>query len=639
MVENIDLGISELSDFRVVGSGGFSTVYAAWDEGFNRRVAVKVLHSLDADGRRRFDRERGIMGQLSSHPNVITPFRAGYTPNGAPYLVMELVGDGSLQDLLESRGRIPWAEAVDLVVPVTAALGYAHDHGVLHRDVKPANVLIAQGVPKLTDFGIAAIRESTASQVAYTLAHCPPEAFASGQDDRDERSDLYAMASSLYALIVGQPPFDITEPDSQQAYMFRIIGREVSPPPAGLMPPSLADVLLATLAKDPGQRPQSATEFIQRLTEVRAELDPGPGTMLAGAAPGPSTDPSLVTRPLDAAASPPTSIGSPSIANPTPAPSPTPPPMPPPTSATSPQPDTASRPDSAHPGAVSQPGPISQPGPVSQPGLVSQPGSGGQGVATPVATPPASSSRSSLVGRVAIIGLVLILAGAAAAWFLRGDEPATVAASSTTAPTTTAPSTTSPSTTSPSTTSPPTTSPSSTTTSAPTTTVAAAAAVTVDPPAEGFFRFQSAWIGADQCLDANQTGGSDHGGGAYVDGCRGTGRQQWEMVPIEDDEGRYHLRTRFWGGPFCLDGNDPDDDRDPTGANAAYMTSCATIAHQAWYLVDAGRGQVQLRTDGEDGETTCLAANDPTGSAFAGAVHLTRCSDGPHLAWTIAFDS
>ena len=284
MVAEIDLGIDELSDFQVIGRGGFSTIYSAQDSGFNRRVAVKLLHSLDDSGRRRFDRERGIMGQLSSHPNVIMPFRAGYARTGAPYLVMELVTGGSLQDLIDTRGGLPWREAVELVLPVTAALGHAHEQGILHRDVKPANIVLAGRVPKLTDFGIAAIRESTTTQVAYTLAHCPPEAFASGEDTRDDRSDLYSMASTLYNLITGRPPYYIDGTDSPQAYMFRIMGHEIPPVPPEVIPPALWAFLQRALAKDPNHRPQDARAFED---ELRAVLTAEGGAAVT--APGPSS--------------------------------------------------------------------------------------------------------------------------------------------------------------------------------------------------------------------------------------------------------------------------------------------------------------------------------------------------------------
>lgn len=281
MTGEVDLGIDGLSDYQVVGTGGFSTVYSARDEGFNRRVAVKLLHSLDESGRRRFDRERGIMGQLGSHPNVITPYRAGYTHTGAPYLVMEYVEGGSLFDLVRAKGALPWTEAVDLVLSATAALSHAHEQGVLHRDVKPANILLAGSIPKLTDFGIAAIRESTASQVAFTLAHCPPETFSHGRDSRDERSDLYSMASTLFTLAVGHPPFDVDGEDSQQAYMFRIIGHQVPDPPHHLVPGPLRDFMKRALAKDPTERPQSAAEFQTQLRQIRSGHLAGQQTIAA----------------------------------------------------------------------------------------------------------------------------------------------------------------------------------------------------------------------------------------------------------------------------------------------------------------------------------------------------------------------
>ncbi|MEL7157192.1 MAG: serine/threonine-protein kinase, partial [Actinomycetota bacterium] len=302
MTSEVDLGIDDLSDYQTIGTGGFSTVMSAWDEGFRRRVAIKVIHSLDEAGRRRFERERGIMGQLSSHTNVIMPFRAGYTATGAPYLVMELVDGGSLEDLAIDRGPIPWREAIDYILPATAALGHAHQQGILHRDVKPANILLAGATPKLTDFGIAALRESTASVVAYTLSHCPPETFATGYDNRDERSDLYSMASTLYTLLTGGfAPYDAEEPDSdsQQAYMFRIIGHDLPEVPAHLeVPESLRQFLRAALSKDPQERPQSAAEFSAQLREIVAAADRptvfgGPGD------PASSTANTLHHQPLD----------------------------------------------------------------------------------------------------------------------------------------------------------------------------------------------------------------------------------------------------------------------------------------------------------------------------------------------------
>ncbi len=420
MVAEIDLGIDELSDFQVIGRGGFSTIYSAQDSGFNRRVAVKLLHSLDDSGRRRFDRERGIMGQLSSHPNVIMPFRAGYARTGAPYLVMELVTGGSLQDLIDTRGGLPWRDAVELVVPVTAALGHAHEQGILHRDVKPANIVLAGRIPKLTDFGIAAIRESTTTQVAYTLAHCPPEAFASGEDTRDDRSDLYSMASTLYNLITGRPPYYIDGTDSPQAYMFRIMGHAIPPVPPEVIPPALWAFLERALAKDAAHRPQSARAFEDELRAVLAREGP------AVTAPEPSTG---QMGPGWATAAPPAAYpgmaGASGPANPTVISGP----------GTS-DPTRWAAPQTSGPGTSDptrwQPSPWSQSGPSqpsvsAHPGTV-QPGTIQPGVSAPAAFHPAERPAAPARGRgrlvAAVAAAVVLVAAVAGAglWWTNRDS-------------------------------------------------------------------------------------------------------------------------------------------------------------------------------------------------------------------------
>jgi Protein kinase domain/WD domain, G-beta repeat len=265
LTPSVELGDDQLQHLRVIGAGGFATVYAAWDAPFQRWVAVKVLHSLDEGGRRRFDRERELVGQLSGHPRVVTPYRFGHTRGGAPYLVMEYLDGGSLEALLSERIRLGWAEAISYATAVGEALEHAHGRGVLHRDVKPANVLLASTGAKLGDFGIAALKESTSTQLAFTLAHCPPEAFSGGFDRRDERSDIYSLASTLYTLITGRAPFQVDGADSQPAYLTRITNHPVPPIDATLAPEPLAAVILQALAKDPTDRPATATDFVAGL--------------------------------------------------------------------------------------------------------------------------------------------------------------------------------------------------------------------------------------------------------------------------------------------------------------------------------------------------------------------------------------
>ena len=264
--------IDGYSDLAQVARGGFGVVYRARQDRHGRVVALKLLQVTDLDerARNRFARECVAMGSLSWHPNVVALFDSGITVGGHPYLAMEFLEAGSLSDRLQ-EGPLPWDEAVTAGVQVAGALGAAHAAGTLHRDLKPENVLVGPfGEAKLTDFGIAAIAgaaRTTTGSASFTVAHVAPEVLRGHRPD--ERADLYGLASTLHTLVSGSSPFagDPDEPVATQ--MLRVI--EAPAPRLAGVPVALADLLVRTLAKDPGDRPASAEELGRELQRIQAD--------------------------------------------------------------------------------------------------------------------------------------------------------------------------------------------------------------------------------------------------------------------------------------------------------------------------------------------------------------------------------
>ncbi len=263
----VDLGIDGLAAYTEIGSGGFATVYAATEADYGRRVAVKVLTAVDDDGRRRFDRERLAMGQASDHPNIVLPLRGGYTGDNQPYLVMEYLSGGSLKEMID-RGPVPWPQAIALITPIADALTHAHGNGIIHKDIKPANILLTDNnTPKLSDFGISAITDRThTEQVAFTLSYTPPETFAGGETDaRDHRSDIYSLAATLYALGTGGPPFSATTTPA-------LINTIATAPPPPVGQGDLDAFFATALDKNPDLRHRDAEHFLAHLNQVAAVL-------------------------------------------------------------------------------------------------------------------------------------------------------------------------------------------------------------------------------------------------------------------------------------------------------------------------------------------------------------------------------
>ncbi|MEW2565710.1 protein kinase [Streptomyces sp. NPDC047070] len=299
-----------------LGGGGMGTVWRATDLALHRNVAVKEVRPPDIDLaeydpqgarllRERVLREARALARID-HPNVVTIHHIVDGGEGTyPWIVMELVGGGSLADRLE-RGPTDPVETARIGREVLAALRAAHDAGIQHRDVKPANVLLRpDGRPVLTDFGIAAIRESTALTATGSIIGTPdymaPERIAG--DDGGPASDLWSLAMMLYAAVEGHHPL---RRGTTMATLAAVLYEDV-PPPRKAGP--LADALMRVLVRDPQARPDAGT-FDRMLTAVSAGVGVGtsagvaaaPGEAVADAVPEARAEPTSyrLTPPQDA---------------------------------------------------------------------------------------------------------------------------------------------------------------------------------------------------------------------------------------------------------------------------------------------------------------------------------------------------
>ncbi|RSN40976.1 MULTISPECIES: serine/threonine-protein kinase [Actinomadura] len=258
-----------------VGEGGFSVVYRAHQERLDRMVALKVLSisAVDDAAMRRFQRECKITGRLSGHPNIVTVLDTGTARSGRPYIAMEYFEHGALSDRLAREGPLGVAEVLRVGVKTAGALAATHETDVLHRDVKPQNILLSRyGEPALADFGIARLVDSfdaTHTQ-AFTPHHAAPEILQGGQPGVG--ADIYSLGSTLYQLLADRPAFKGPPGEGIAFLMLRIMNEAPPAIPRPDVPRRLQEVIGRAMAKTPEQRFGSAVEFAQALQKVQAEL-------------------------------------------------------------------------------------------------------------------------------------------------------------------------------------------------------------------------------------------------------------------------------------------------------------------------------------------------------------------------------
>ncbi|HVB76471.1 MAG TPA: serine/threonine-protein kinase [Candidatus Nitrosotalea sp.] len=261
----------------LIGLGAMGQVYRAWHGALERPAAVKILQALapDADAAARFRREaRSIAGMR--HPNILSVFDYGEL-DGVPYMVVEFMPGGNLAGRSRgANGPMAPPDAIALLRPLASALDYAHALGVVHRDVKPANILLAaDGAPVLADFGLAKLLQSSTLATATGVTTGTPAYMAPEQvlgDEVGPAADRYALAAVAYELLSGRLPFE-------GAGVMEVLYAQVHrpPPPASAHRPELGQgvdqVLMAGLAKDPAQRPASCVEFVNGLERALAQPD------------------------------------------------------------------------------------------------------------------------------------------------------------------------------------------------------------------------------------------------------------------------------------------------------------------------------------------------------------------------------
>ena len=254
-----------------IGVGGMATVYKANDHVLNRYVAVKILRdefTTDNEFVRRFNTEAQAAARLT-HPNIVSIYDVGNEGN-VYFIVMELIQGKTLKEIIDEEGTISWKWATNIAIQIASALEMAHRNNIIHRDIKPHNIIITEdGVAKVTDFGIAkAVSNSTITAFGTTIGsvhYFSPEHARGGFTDA--KSDIYSLGVVMYEMLTGRVPFDADTPVSVALKHLQEVAVEpikINP----LIPESLNRIIIKAMQKDPMERYQTATDMLRDLKQV-----------------------------------------------------------------------------------------------------------------------------------------------------------------------------------------------------------------------------------------------------------------------------------------------------------------------------------------------------------------------------------
>lgn len=257
------------ADAHIIGRGGFGVVYRCRELALGRIVAVKVLSAAPDFGDEnveRFLREQRAMGGLPEHPNIVAILQVGTTGDGRPYLVMPYHPRGSLEQRIQHGGPLDITTALRISVKLSGALETVHRAGILHRDIKPGNVLLTDyGEPQLTDFGIARVEggfRTTTGVVTASPAFTAPEVLRDGTPS--VASDIYSLGATLFCMLTGHAAYQRRSGERLVAQFLRITEEPIPDLRPGGIPDDICELIEESMAADPGGRPVSAMEFGER---------------------------------------------------------------------------------------------------------------------------------------------------------------------------------------------------------------------------------------------------------------------------------------------------------------------------------------------------------------------------------------